>query len=191
MAFAVVGMARVIVLVLAFIAPYFVTWFWSYSYHPRLSFAMVPALIFVLALLLDRLRVMTVPATLNQRRLRVWALSVVIAALCLPGLIAGSSALPYALAGSLPNDHDKIALGNPALMGLVDYLMWRRDPNRHPAALQRPMRVDAPGELRLPFFFPNEAIRTYDLGAPYPRSLTRSLATITLWIIRLECACIL
>jgi hypothetical protein len=60
----------------------------------------------------------------------------------------------------LPDDHARIARGNAALMGLVDYLMDRRDPNRRPLRLDRPMRVEAPGELRLPFFFPLDDIRT-------------------------------
>ena len=40
---------------LALTLPYFVTWFWSYSYHYRLSFAIVPLMIVLFAALADRL----------------------------------------------------------------------------------------------------------------------------------------
>ncbi len=150
----------VVWLIGAFILPYFVTWFWSYSYHYRLSFAIVPALIVLLAALLDHLLDLTITAPIPTRRLRVAALCIVIVALALPGWWASTSGLESALTGSLPDDHAKMAQGNAALMGIVDYLTARRDPSRRPLMLQRPMRVEAPGELRLPFFFPLDDIRT-------------------------------
>src|SRR5262249_45348549 len=81
-----------VLLLFAFIAPYFVTWFWSYSYHPRLSFPIVPLMLVLLAALLDTLRGATTVKSVTQRRLRSFALSVVIIALALPGLFAGLSA---------------------------------------------------------------------------------------------------
>jgi hypothetical protein len=148
-----------ILLIVAFITPYFVTWFWSYSYHPRLSFAIVPLLIVLLAALLDSL-FRTLPALTVNPRFRRLAVGIVIIALALPGYIAGLTALEPAITRASPDDHARYASGNPALMGLVDYLHWRKDPNHRPAVLDRPLVVSAPGELRLPFFFPNDDIRT-------------------------------
>jgi 4-amino-4-deoxy-L-arabinose transferase-like glycosyltransferase len=157
------GHARqTILIVAAFILPYFVTWFWSYSYHFRLSFAIVPALIVLLAAALDAIldRWIAGCTVTVRRRIRILAISAITVALALPGLLAAASALEPAITGALPDDHARIAQGNAALMGLVDYLMDRRDPNRRPLRLDRPMRVEAPGELRLPFFFPLDDIRT-------------------------------
>src|SRR5262249_24834665 len=140
-------------LIVAFVAPYFVTWFWSYSYHPRLSFAIVPAMIVVVAAGLAALRrALPTPAE-GSRRLRVVAISAIAVALAVPGLIAGLTALEPVITGSLPDDHARYTSGNPALMGLVDYLQDRKNPIHYPAANRRPLRIEAPGELRLPFFF--------------------------------------
>jgi hypothetical protein len=153
----------------AFILPYFVTWFWSYSYHYRLSFAIVPLMIVLLSALLETLlRTWT-----RCAKPRIWAVSAIILALALPGWLAALSGLESAITGSLPTDHAKMAQGNAALIGLVDYLQDRRDPNRYPLKLDRPMRVAAPGELRLPFFFPTDDIRTADVtrGEDFPTLL--------------------
>jgi len=151
---------RVVWLILAFILPYFVTWFWSYSYHYRLSFAIVPALIVLLAALIDHLLNLTVTVPIPTRQLRLVAVCIVIVALALPGWWASASGLESAIMGSLPDDHAKMAQGNAALMGTVDYLNTRRNPSQRPLMINRPMRVEAPGELRLPFFFPLDDIRT-------------------------------
>ncbi len=158
-----------VLLIGAFILPYFVTWFWSYSYHYRLSFAIVPLMIVLLAVLAEKL----LRAWVCCSKPRIVAASVIILALALPGWLAALSGLESALTGSLPTDHDKMAQGNAALIGLVDYLQDRRDPNRYPLKLDRPMRVAAPGELRLPFFFPTDDIRTADVsrGEDFPTLL--------------------
>lgn len=139
-------------LIVAFILPYGITWFWSYSYHFRLSFPIVPFFCWLLAAQADAL----------MRRVR-WryvtcavqtvAALVVIFSFAALGWLSGLSALQPALAGSLPDDDAKIAAGNPALMELVNFLRERR------AALGRPLKIVAPGELRLNFFFPQDAIR--------------------------------
>jgi hypothetical protein len=151
-----------VLLVFAFILPYCVTWFWSYSYHYRLSFAIVPSLVVLLAALVD-----VIVRRVARNPLRVFAISVTALALSLPGLAATPTGLEAAATGALHNDHAKMAQGNAALIRLVDYLNDRRDPNRRPSKLDRPMRVEAPGELRLPFFFPLDDIRT----ARYPMTL--------------------
>ncbi len=133
----------------AFILPYFVTWFWSYSYHYRLSFAIVPLFAVQAGVLLDRFWSPIVAA----RRFRVGIVSATILIAALPGWYAALSGLDVALHGTLPNDHTKQAVANPALLTLVDYLEAHRDPARS-------LRVEAPGELRLPYFFPSDDIRT-------------------------------
>jgi 4-amino-4-deoxy-L-arabinose transferase-like glycosyltransferase len=146
-----------VLLVGTFVAPYFVTWFWSYSYHFRLSFAVVPLLIVLLATLLDTW--LSALITTPDRPLRIATISAVVLVLALPGCLAMLAALQPAITGTLLDDHAKMARGNPALIALVDYLKDRRDPAHRPLALDRPLRVEAPGELRLPFFFPLDDIR--------------------------------
>jgi hypothetical protein len=142
-------------LLAAFVLPYGVTWFWSYSYHFRLSFAIVPLLINVLAgvivAVMDAL-----PPPPTARLLRAgWRLVAVmlIIVLALPGQFAVLSALPAALQGVLPDDEARMAYGNPALMQLVGFLRTRQ------ADLGRPLKLVAPGELRLRFFFPDADVR--------------------------------
>ncbi|MHB8752951.1 MAG: ArnT family glycosyltransferase, partial [Aggregatilineales bacterium] len=145
-----------ILLIYAFILPYFVTWFWSYSYHYRLSFAFVPLFAVQIGAILDRF---WSPIVAGKRfRMALVSAGVLIAAL--PGWVAALSAWGFALTGALPDDHAKQAIANPALMNLVDYLEAH-----HPT--DRPLRVEASAELRLPFFFPTDDIRTTD----YPTRL--------------------
>ncbi len=146
----------IFLLLAAFTLPYGVTWFWSYSYHYRLSFAIVPLMIVVLAAGIER-----IAASIPLNRVRRIALSVVIVATSLPGWYGVLSGLEPALSHTLPTDEAKIAAGNRALMGLVNFLREERQ------RLGRPLRVIAPGELRLNFFFPGDDIR----GDVYPTHL--------------------
>ncbi len=139
-------------LIAAFILPYGVTWFWSYSYHFRLSFPIVPFFCWLLAAQIDWLLRCVAWRSVSRAVQRAAAL-IVIFSLAAVGWLSVLSALPYALAGSLPDDDAKIAEGNPALMELVGFLRERR------AALGRALKVVAPGELRLNFFFPQDDIR--------------------------------
>lgn len=150
-------------------APFVVTWFYSYSYHYRLSFPAVPFLVLPTALIAARwLPLLTVRAA---ARAAAGGLLVVLA---LPGVV---SAVPDVNAGweylwtdALPDDHARYSSGNAALMTVVDGLeVWRE---QHPGER---LRVFAPGVLRLPFFFPEDDIRTTETptrldalaGAPY------------------------
>ncbi|HVO42012.1 MAG TPA: glycosyltransferase family 39 protein [Aggregatilineales bacterium] len=142
---------RLLLLIAAFIVPYFVTWFWSYSYHYRLSFAIIPLFAVLVAAPIDR-----ITRSLPARAPYTLAGMTLILALSLPGFGAFLGALEPAITGSLPDDHARIARGNAALMGLVDFLTAAR--NR----LGRPLKVEAPGELRLAFFFPEDDIRAGD-----------------------------
>ncbi len=147
-------------LLLAFIGPYFVTWFWSYSYHFRLSFAVVPCLLVILAALIDRIASrlgVRWPITGLPRRVVRTALVVLILVMALPGWLSVLSGLAPALTGALPNDDLKMAHGNGALMQTVFYLRQSRADS---GLAGRPLRIMAPGEQRLPFFFPLDNVRT-------------------------------
>ncbi len=146
-----------ILLFAAFILPYWMTWYWSYSYHFRLSFAVVPLFIVPLALLADRL---IVPMIVVSRRRLVFAGAALLLA-ALPAYNESLSGLRFA--DSLPDDHAKQAAANPALMKLVDFLQAAKD------KLGRPLRVVAPAELRLPYFFPFDDVRVADT---YPTRLS-------------------
>jgi 4-amino-4-deoxy-L-arabinose transferase-like glycosyltransferase len=147
------GLRGILLLLAAFITPYLITWFWSYSYHYRLSFAIVPLFIAPLAALLSAFC-----GPLLAKRSNQLALAGIVLALAAPGWLLTASGLEPALAGRYQSgdifvdDDAKIAQGNRALMGVVQFLRARR------AELNRPLRIVAPNELRLPFFFPQDTI---------------------------------
>ena len=147
-----------IALLYAFIIPYFVTWFWSYSYHYRLSFAFVPLFAVQIGIVVERFATPRLALPVARYRMALVSAAVLLAAI--PGWWASLSGLPVALNGTLPDDHAKQLAANSALITLVDYL------NAHRPA-DRPLRVEASAELRLPFFFPSDDIRTTD----YPTRL--------------------
>ncbi|MEP7294358.1 MAG: glycosyltransferase family 39 protein, partial [Chloroflexota bacterium] len=64
--------------------PYFATWFYSYSYHYRLSFAVVPLLILPIALILARL---FTPQRMRTGALRFAYLAVIVL-VAIPGIIS-------------------------------------------------------------------------------------------------------
>jgi hypothetical protein len=136
--------------------PYFVTWFYSYSYDARLSFVIVPLMLLPSALV----------ASIWVRRLlaRRWLvvnLAVAAAALALatPGMFQplydGATGWDGLWSGELPNDLEKQRSGNQALLRVVDGLQIYLDEYGD----DEPLRVVAPGVQTLPFFFPTEDIR--------------------------------
>jgi len=137
--------------------PYFITWFYSYSYHYRLSFAIVPLMIMptaaILALWYEWL-------TRNQmtKRLLSAAASVVVIALALPGIVNPlydvNAGWDWLWTDKLPDDHARYESGNKALMTVVDGLQKYIDENP-----DKPLTVVAPQVKRLPFFFPTADIR--------------------------------
>ncbi len=141
---------------LALALPYFVTWFYSYSYHYRLSFAIVPLLILPTAVVLS----WWFPA----ERLRSWtrvprfASITLIVLLAVPGTISwfydAATSWDWLWDEELRTDIDKYTVGNSALMWVVDGLQKYIDEN--PDEL---LVVAAPGVDRLPFFFPLVDIR--------------------------------
>lgn len=128
--------------------PYFVTWFYSYSYHYRLSFAIVPLMQLPLAVLLARWE------ALWKRRA---AASIAVVALAVPGILSAVydpfEGWDYLWTDRLPDDTARYRSGNESLMNVVDGLnAWKA---AHP---DETLHVSAPGVDRLPFFFPLDAI---------------------------------
>lgn len=136
--------------------PYFVTWFWSYSYHYRLSFAIVPLLLLPCAVLLAH---WAGPGRLRRWSRRRRALGAgALCAVALPGILSPlqdpAIGSVWLQPGRYPDDMAKYASGNSALLWLVDGLqIYQRE---HP---DEPLVVAAPGVRRLPFFFPLADIR--------------------------------
>lgn len=134
--------------------PYFVTFFFSYSYHFRLGFAIVPLLCLPSAIALAQIfraeRMAAAPLWLR----RAYTMAAVL--LAAPGLVAVATHLTgspiWLLEEKLDNDIKKYQAFNPSLMevafGLQDY---RSETGLEPILL-------APGEERLPFFFPQMRI---------------------------------
>lgn len=141
-------------LLLAF--PYFTTWFYSYSYHYRLGFAIVPLLILPTAILLSK--------WLTTERIDQWSgklrvvYLLVVALLCLPGVVSVAVDVRWSsvwlLNVDLDSDIRKYQAFNPALVevvyGIEEYI----------AETETTPIIVAPGEQRLPFFFPQMQIFT-------------------------------
>ncbi len=130
--------------------PYFATFFFSYSYHYRLGFAIVPLLCLPSAMALAQM--------LTPERIAAWrafvrrAYFAGLVLLAMPGVMAVavhvSGAPVWLLQAELDSDMKKVQAFNPSLMevvfGLRDY---QRETGREPVVM-------APGEERLPYFFP-------------------------------------
>ena len=134
--------------------PYFLTYFFSYSYHYRLGFAILPLLCLPSAMLIARI--------LPSERIAAWRASwrraylALLALLCLPGLVAVTSDVNWSsiwlLRDDLPGDFEKYQHYNPSLMQVVAGLRaYSEETDSEPV-------VFAPGEERLPFFFPRMRI---------------------------------
>jgi hypothetical protein len=144
---------------LALVLPYFVTWFYSYSYHPRLSFAIVPLLLLPTAVILGHWLTFEQLAMWG-RRFR-WAYGLLIVVIALPGMVAslydGAAGWDWLWSGELTSDFAKYESGNAALMWVVDG--FQKFIDEHP---NEALVVAAPGVDRLPFFFPLADIRVDD-----------------------------
>jgi hypothetical protein len=136
--------------------PYFALYFWRYSYHVRLSFAIIPLMAAPIAVTLAAwVPNADVRAWRGGRR---WALAGALTLVALPGLV-----LPlydpflgwnYVWNGKLADDRAKRESGNEALMWMVDgFEIYERENGVPPV-------VVAPGVQRLPFFFPTADMRT-------------------------------
>jgi len=138
-------------LIAALVLPYFVTWFWSYSYHPRLAFAITPLQLVLVAALIARIGARLAEYVRPRRRQAMAATAL----LCwiVPGMwLTFQSTIVNGLANDLPTDDAKQLNGNQALFETVIALRQAEE--------QGPINVLAPGALRLPFFFPLAPINT-------------------------------
>ena len=138
-----------VLLLWALLLPYGVVWFLNYSYHYRLSFAIVPLLAAQAAALIDG---WLWPWLAARRSARLaGALAIVAIAVFTTAVAVEFSARPWA-EGTLADDRAKYDAGNPALMVVVHMLEDYAAEHGEPV-------VVAPGEERLPFYFPTWDIR--------------------------------
>lgn len=145
------------------VAPYFVVWFHSYSYHARLAFAITPVMILPVALLLAT----WFPAQrMAQCRWFVKGLGVLL--LLLVGLPAAMLTL-YAVdrhddwlwVERYPDDYAKYRAQNPSVFRVAEFL-WSYQQYENPTVV-----VVAPGEQRLPFFLPDATFITDTVPTTY------------------------
>jgi hypothetical protein len=133
--------------------PYFVTWFYSYSYHYRLSFAIVPLMLMPTAVILAR---WLMPERMpGARRLAYLA---VVALIGLPGAVITlhdqAGGWNWLWTDTYPDDYMRYRSENPSLIINVGALLdWERAHDRQPAVL-------APGGQLFPFFLPLADIHT-------------------------------
>lgn len=132
--------------------PYFVTWFYSYSYHYRLSFPIVPLLALPSAVILAH---WLAPLGWPWLRRSIYFFALLV--LGAPGVFSAlydiNAGWDWLWSGRMPDDTARYQSGNPALMTLVAGLQVYLDEQ------DAPLRVVAPGVRRLPFFFPGKDIR--------------------------------
>ena len=139
---------------LLLVLPYFFTFFISYSYHYRLGFAILPLLCLPAAIALSTLLTTSFISRWSILSRRVYYLA--ICCLSLPGIAAPAFNVSWSslwlAKESLDSDIMKYQVFNPSLLevvfGLQDYAS---DKESKPIVL-------APGEERLPFFFPRMRI---------------------------------
>lgn len=136
--------------------PYFVVWFMSYSYHYRLSFAIVPLMALPVALTLARWLPPQHGKALN------WRYGLPLLLVCLPGVFWSAYKIDagwdYLWSNELPDDFARRVSTNPALT----YTVSRLENDIKDQRLTEPVIV-APGLQRLPFYFPLDDVR---IGAP-------------------------
>ena len=141
---------QTVALLLTLALPYSLVWFWDFSYHYRLSFAVVPIFATLAAALLDGALWDTLSASRTGRALGALTLA---GTLTLAGAAGVQHSAQVWLAGGLPDDTAKYDHGNPALMQVVHMLERYAEENGAPPV------VVIPGEDRLPFYFPTWEIR--------------------------------
>lgn len=137
------------------VLPYFVTWFYSYSYHARLVFAITPILLLPTAIAIAHL--------LSNQQVRNWALS---KRILWTGLlvICGLPLTTITYTGVAPEDDwlwntnrypddvSKYRVHNPGVTMVAERLIgWQNETGKSPI-------VVAPGEQRLHFFLFNAEI---------------------------------
>lgn len=142
---------------LALALPYFITWFYSYSYHYRLSFAIVPLLLLPAAAIIG---CWWTPQHIQRGpRITKALYPVGLILIGIPGIIAPlydtNAGWDWLWTDKLPDDMARYTSGNEALMNVVEgFQIYKQE---HP---DTSLTVVAPGVVRLPFFFPMDDIRT-------------------------------
>lgn len=144
---AIIGWASLLAL------PYFVTWFYSYSYHYRLSFAIVPIMLLPSAVILAHWFTPERVATLTLPLKTAFYATILLVSLPGVGIAIYDEALGWDWLW-----HDDNEPGS-SLLDVVDTLETYIQ--NHDA----PLIVAAPGLQPLPFFFPLEDIRVAEV--PY------------------------
>lgn len=139
--------------------PYFITFFYSYSYHARLSFAIVPLLILPTAVILAYLFPQAAVVRWSAGKKAIVAFAVIVIAL--PGiLIAWSDAAKdndWLWTNRYPDDNTRYAVHNPSIM------LLKAELDRYIADTGQEPVIIAPGEQRLHFFYPQMTIEEFDL----------------------------
>lgn len=145
------------------ILPYFLTYFWSYSYHARLSFAVVPVMLLPSAVILAR--------WLPSMRVRQWRLFTkvgfagLLVGVALPGILTPITGVSeyddYLWTDRYPDAFSKTKAYNPGVATTAEYL-WGYE-----AYYDEVPVVMAPGEQRLGFFLPYATIITDTVPTTY------------------------
>lgn len=134
--------------------PYFLTWFYSYSYHYRLGFAIVPLMILPTAIVLGK--------WFTVERMTQWSQGlkigyyIVLVVLGLPGIFSVAVDITWSRVwltdNTLDTDTRKYQVFNPSLMEVTFAL------NEYIEATGNTPVIVAPGEQRLHFFFPQAPV---------------------------------
>jgi len=137
--------------------PYFITWFYSYSYHYRLSFPILPLMILPTAFILAAWLRWDWVVRWRPARQRLYHLALLGA--CLPGVFV---VLPRYNAGwdwlwsnRFPDDMSRLATFNGAIAEAAETLIALAEREGNIVIL-------APGFQRLPFFLPHLDVRIDD-----------------------------
>ncbi len=149
--------------------PFFLVYFWSFSYHYRLGLTVLPLILAPIAALLAA---WVIPFFMQNRARRIALLVVTVAlGVVAPIATAYHTALNTFNDTGIDTDREKYAYANPALIDLVKFLENYAD--------GRTLDILIPGENRLHFYFPAWDIddktlptdvvdlRGYDLFIPY------------------------
>jgi len=152
---------QTVTLIVALGLPYALAWFFDFSYHYRLSFAIAPLAAALVAALLDG----WLWDWLAARRVgRALGAALATGAFAVAAFAAVQHSAQVWRGGGLPDDTAKYDQGNPALMVVVHTL-------EDYAAQHGAPVVAIPGEDRLPFFFPTWDIRNSRDPADLPTRL--------------------
>jgi hypothetical protein len=136
--------------------PYFITWFYSYSYHYRLSFPIVPLLLLPIAVILAQ---WFSREWLSQwHRSWRWLYLLVIVVLAAPGVVItlydGDGGWDWLWSDEYPQDFERYRSENPSLTITASVLQqYVRKTGTQPVVI-------APGAQVLPFFLPLADIHT-------------------------------